>query len=78
MIWNKNMKVTPAVIVTSGSYLKNLMKWMEESEIEGGDGTTETTALLKLTRTLKRAQETWGDLVSSERPSTHTDVKNSR
>ena len=60
------MKVTivPIVISALGTITKGLLKGLEDLELGGRVETIQTTALLRMSRILKRALETWGDLVS--------------
>ena len=60
------MKVTivPIVIGAFGTVTKGLLKGLEDLEVGGRVETIQTTALLKTTRILRRAPETWGDLLS--------------
>ena len=44
--------------------LKRLVKGLEDLDIRGLDMTFQTTALLKLARTLRKFLVTWGDLLS--------------
>ena len=76
------MKVTiiPIVIGAFGTVTKGLLKGLEDLEVGGQVEATQTTALLRTARILRRVLETWGDLLSlqlSERPSANADMKNS-
>ena len=66
--WKKirNMKVTivPIVIGAFGTVSKWLLKGLEDLEIGGWVETTQTTALLKTARILRRVLETWWNLLS--------------
>ena len=55
------MKVTivPIVIGAFGTVTKGLLKGLEDSEVGGRVETTQTTALLKTARLLRRVLETW-------------------
>ena len=59
------MKVTiiPIVIGAFGTVTKGLLKGLEDLEVGGRVETIQTTALLKMARTLRRVLETWGDLL---------------
>ena len=62
-----------------GMVLKGLVRGLEMSEIGGGFGIIQTTALLTSARILRRVLETWEDFChsdSSERSSAHCGVKN--
>ena len=77
------MKVTivPIVIVALGTITKGLLKGLEDLEVGGQVETIQTTALLRTARILRRALETWGDLLSLKlqwKPSANTDVKISK
>ena len=56
----RNMKVTfiPIVIGVFGTVTKGLLKGLEDLEVGGQVETTQTTALLKTARILRRVQET--------------------
>ena len=74
-----NMMVIPVIIGALGMIPKGLVRKLGELETGGWAETIQTTALLGLTRILKRFQETWGDLQSlCERPSVNAGVKNSQ
>ena len=66
--WKKlgNMKVAiiPSVIGAFGAVTKGLLKGIEDLEVGGRVETTQTTALLRTARILRRVLETWGDLLS--------------
>ena len=74
------MKVTivPIVIGALGTVTKGLLKGLEDLDVGGRVETTQTTALLRTAKILRRVLEIWGDSNSSEKPSANTDVKNSR
>ena len=61
-----NMKVTivPIVIGVLGTITKGLLKSLEDLEVGRRIVTTQTTALLRTARILRRVLETWGDLLS--------------
>ena len=60
------MKVTivPIVIGALDKVTKGLSKGLEDLEVGGRVETTQTTALLRTARILRRVLETWGDLLS--------------
>ena len=60
------MKVTiiPVVIGALGTVIKGLVQGLEDLEIRGRVEIIQTTALLRLTRILRRVLLTWGDLLS--------------
>ena len=76
-LWNMKLTIIPIVIGTFGTVTKGLLKGLEDLEVGGRVETIQTTALLKTARILRRVLETWGDSISSERPSPYADVKNS-
>ena len=69
--------IIPIVIGAFGKVTKGWLKGLEDLEVGGRVETIQTTALLKTARILRRVTETWGDSISSERPSAYADVKNS-
>ena len=56
--------VIPIVIGALGTIPKGLVNGLEDFEIKGHKETTQTTALLRLVRILRRVLETWGDLLT--------------
>ena len=73
--------VTPVVICALGTNPKGLIHVQENVEIRGQLETIQTTALLRLSRILRKLLETWGDCChwnSSERLSASAGVKNSQ
>ena len=60
------MKVTivPIAIGALGTITKGLLKGLEDLEVVGRVETIQTTALLRTARILRRALETWRDLLS--------------
>ena len=60
------MKVTIISIVIGafGTVTKGLLKGLEYLEVGDRVETIQATALLKMTRILRRVLETWGDLLS--------------
>ena len=79
--WKKlsNMKMTimPILISAICTVTKELSKGLEDLKIRGGVGTIQTTTLLRTARILRSVPYTPGGLLSRERPSTETNVKNS-
>ena len=59
------MKVTivPIVIGALGTITKDLLKGLEDLEVDGWVETIQTTALPRTARILRRVLETWGDLL---------------
>ena len=74
------MKITtvPIVIGAFGSITKGLLKGLKELEVGRRLETIQMTALLRKARILRRVLETCGHSNSSEKPSAHIDVKNSK
>ena len=60
------MKVTIVSIVIGalGTITKGLLKGLKDLEVGGRVETTQTIALLRTARILRRVLETWGDLLS--------------
>ena len=52
------------VIGAFGTVTKGLLKGLEDLLVGGRVETTQTTALLRTARILRRVLETWGDLLS--------------
>ena len=63
-LWNMRVMVIPIVVGALGTAPKSLEKSLEEWEIIGRIETSQTTALLRLARILRRVLETWEDLLS--------------
>ena len=63
-LWNMKVTIIPIVIGAFGTITKGLLKGQEDLEIVGRAETTQTTALLKTARILRRVLETWGDFLS--------------
>ena len=63
-LWNMKVRIIPAVIGVLVTVTKGLLKRLEDLEIRGRVETTQTTALLRLARILRRFLEIWGDLLS--------------
>ena len=70
--------VIPIVVSALGTVPKGLEKKPEEFGIRGKIETIQTTALLKSAGIIRSVLETWGNLLSSQRPSALADVKNSQ
>ena len=56
--------IVPIIIGALGTITKGLLKGLEDLEVGGRVETTETTALLRTARILRRVLETWVDLLS--------------
>ena len=56
--------IVPIVIRALDTITKGLLKGVEDLEIGGQVETIQMTALLRTARILRRALETWGDLLS--------------
>ena len=63
-LWNMKVTIIPIVIGAFGTVTKGLLIGLEDLEVGGRMETTQTTALLKIARILRRVLETWGDLLS--------------
>ena len=63
-LWNMKVTIVPIVIDAIGTITKGLLKGLEDLEVGGREETTQTTALLRTARVLRRVLETWGDLLS--------------
>ena len=63
-LWNRKVTIVPIVIGALGTVTKGLLKGLEDLEVSGRVETTQTTALLRTARILRRVLETWGDLLS--------------
>ena len=63
-MWNIKATIIPIVIGVFGTITKGLLKGLEDLEVGGRMETMQTTALLKMTRIVRRVLETWGDLLS--------------
>ena len=76
----RNMKVTviPIVIGVLSTVIKGLGPRLGDLEIRGWVETTQTTALLRSVRLLRRLEETCCHSASGERPSAKTGGKNSQ
>ena len=72
------MAVIPIEIGALGIVTKGFVQGLEDLEIRGRVGTIQTTVLVRSTKILRRVQETCCHLNSSEKPSTHADIKNSQ
>ena len=62
-LWNM-VTIISLVIGAFGTVTKELLKDLEELEVDGRVETIQTTLLLRTARILIRVLETWGDLVS--------------
>ena len=63
-LWNMQVTIIPILIGAFGTVTKWLLKGLEELEVGGRVETIQTTALLRMSRILRRVLETWGDLLS--------------
>ena len=63
-LWNLQVTIIPIVISAFGIATKGLLKGLEDLEVGGRMETIQTTTLLRTAWTLRRVQETWGDLLS--------------
>ena len=63
-LWNMKVTILPIVIGGFGTVTRGLLKGLEDLEVGGRVETTQTTALLRTARILRRVLETWGDLLS--------------
>ena len=63
-LWSMKVTIIPIVIGAFGTVTKGLLKRLEDLEVGGRVETIQTTALLRTARILRRALETWGDLLS--------------
>ena len=63
-LWNMKVTITPILIGAFSSVSTGLLKGLEDLEVGGWVETIQTTALLRMTKILRRDLETWGDLLS--------------
>ena len=63
-LWNMKVTSIPIMIGAFSMVTKGLLKSLEDLEAGDWVETTQTTALLKTARILRRVLETWGDLLS--------------
>ena len=63
-LWNMKITIVPIVIGALGTITKELLKGLEDLEVGGRVESIQTTALLRMTRILRRVLETWRDLLS--------------
>ena len=63
-LWNMKATIIPIVIGAFGTVTKRLLKGMEDLEVGGRVDPSQTTALLRTARILRRALKTCGDLLS--------------
>ena len=61
-------EIIPIVIGVLGTVIKWLIQGLENLEIRGWVETIQTTALLRLTRILRRVLETWENLLVTQIP----------
>ena len=57
-LWNMQVTIIPIVIGAFGRVTKGLLKGLEDLEVGGRVDTTQTTALLRTARILRRILET--------------------
>ena len=63
-LWNMKVTIIPIVNDAFGTVTKGLLKGLEDLEVSGRMDTIQTTTLLRTARILRRALDTWGDLLS--------------
>ena len=63
-LWNIKVTEIPIVVGVLGTVTKGLVLGFESLEVKRRQETTQITALLRSARILRRALETWGDLLS--------------
>ena len=63
-LWNIKVTLIPNVIGALGIITEGLLKRLEDLKITRRVDTTQTAALLKSVRILRRVLDTWGDLLS--------------
>ena len=63
-LWNMKENIRPIVIGAFGTITKRLLKGLENMEVGGRVEIIQMTALLRTVRILRRALETWGDLLT--------------
>ena len=57
-MWNVHVTITPIGVGAFGTVTKGLLKGLEDLEVGGRVETTQTTALLRMTRLPRRVLET--------------------
>ena len=57
-LWNMKVTIVPIVIGALGTIIKELLKGLEDLEVDGRVETIQTTALLRTARILRRVLET--------------------
>ena len=67
-LWNMKVTIVPIVIGALGTITKGLLKGLENLEVGGRVETSQTTALLRTAKILRRVLETWGDLLKNHQP----------
>ena len=77
-LWNMKVTIVPIVFGAFGTITKGLLKGLDDLEIGGRVETIQMTALIRTARIVTRVLETWCHSNSSEKPSTNTDVRNSK
>ena len=63
-LWNMKATIIPIMIGAFSTVTKELLKGLEDLEVEGRVETIKTTELLRTTNILRSVLETWGDLLS--------------
>ena len=63
-LWNMNVTTVPIVIGAFCTITKELLKGLEDLEVDGRVKTIQMTALLRTVWILRKVLETWGDLLS--------------
>ena len=63
-LWNMKVTIIPIEIGALGTVIKGLVQELEDLDIRWRVETVQTTALLRLTRILRRVRENWGDLLT--------------
>ena len=63
-LWKMKVAIISIVIGAFGTATRGLLKGLDDLEVGGRVETTQTIALLRTARILRRFQETWGNLLS--------------
>ena len=63
-LWNMKVMIIPIMIGAFTTVTKGILKGLEDLEVGWWVVTIQTSALLRMTRILRRSLETWGDLLS--------------
>ena len=67
-LWNMKVTIIPIVIGAFGTVTKGLLKELEDLKAGRRVEITQTIALFRMARILRRILETWGDLLSLKLP----------